>query len=760
MLELVKNPEIEDATKSNSLNQINSRIQSVLISNDQPRTQSKYGSSSLGDNHFSANNTHYANTYNAGFNSHYTSNNNSVTNSQSDNHSQNVWEQFEAMKQQDCGGVSEEAFLRDLIYVLQGLEGNFLLFNESSGAYVVNGRISVSRPIRSLVEKLGRIGTDYRYLQGQVGVHRESGGVLRQSFCRAMAHELSEYLKLVAYLESSLSEREGSEASMSLKKVVYWFHEAGILLNFLRELVKDTVELRGGALLSFLEGFRMHGNDQIRAVITRILDQLMIPYGEMLQGWLREGRLNDPFHEFFICEAGGTRGFEFDWKQKFVLRASELPKFIPEPLARRALVAGKTRKFIQAFRKNPPMHLRYQTLVESPSMSSMVGSGSNDDLNGVVRENLLESFEREMKLAYRQACKQVRRILLAECRLVDQVRCIKQYVLLSKGDFSMNLLELLWDGLNRPAGSLFRHNLVGVLESCIESTRSVHEPDWMLANLDVRLLSNDQISGGSGACGWDVFALDYRVNFPSDCVIDPQSMQEYSKLSRYIWGLKRLEAVLSRCWQSLRGAQVSASRTVRRELRVDLRKMELLQYEMISFVRQALSVSFEAINGEWNVFEDTMKRIVEVDSQGSENEEKDQERDQDEADLDALIQTHANFLSGLQAKLRLWATPAMRSKMQVVSLGILRFESVQAALVAVIEGQSGAPSLQEMRSLFLSTARHFQTDLDDLFATLQKESSLNSASSASSPTGADLVCRLDFNEYHRRRNGFDTKKYM
>ena len=708
------------------MNQINERIQSVLSS--RPSTSTNSEPSKLSSYDLPQVSSQYETALPA---------------------NASVWDQFEALKRQDCGGVSEEAFLRDLIYVLQGLEGNLLLFSESEGRYVVNGRIRVARPIRSLVEKLGKIGTDYRYLQGQVGVHRENMGVLRQSFCRAMAQELAEYLKLVAYLESSLGEKEGSDASMSLKKVVYWFHEAGILLNFLRELVRDTANLRGGAFLSYLEQFRHHGNDQIRAVITRILDQMMLPYGEMLQGWLREGIINDPYGEFFISEAstGGnnafSRGFEFDgfefWNQKFVLRQSELPKFIPEPLARRALVAGKTRKFIQAFLKNPPTHLRYQ----NPSHLQQVDRESF----AANTKNLCESMEKEMKMAYKNACKQVRRILIEDCQLIEQIRCIKQYVLLCKGDFSMNLLELLWEGLNRPAGSLFRHNLVGVLESSIDSTRDPREPDWLLANLDVRLLSNDQISGSS-ATGWDVFALDYRVSFPVDCVLDPQSMQEYSKLSRCIWGLKRLEAVLSRCFQNLRNAQVSVSKAVKRELRQDLRKMELLQYEMISFVRQALSVCFETICGEWDAFERILTKM------SSKAEAEDIESTEEELDLDALIAAHRDFLTNLKGKLRFWSTQTMRSKMSVLSLGILRFESVQSGLIALVQNSPAAPSLHEMRTAFQSSARHFQTDLDDLFMTLQKESVINGNS------GIDLISRLDFNEYHRRRNGFDTRKYM
>ena len=735
---MVKRPEIEEASKSTTLNQINSRIQSVLNSGTTSNTRPSADHSAAD---FRAVNND-SRSVNNDFRSEIRNYSDIVPSQQTVAPNQSVWEQFEAMKRQDCGGVSEEAFLRDLIYVLQGLEGNLLLFSESEGRYVVNGRIRVARPIRSLVEKLGKIGTDYRYLQIQVSVHREKAGVLRQSFCRAMAQELAEYLKLVAYLESSLNEKEGTEGSMSLKKVVYWFHEAGILLNFLRELVRDTTNLRGGAFLSFLEQFRQHGNDQIRAVITRILDQMMLPYGEMLQGWLREGTLNDPFDEFFISEirsSSSSRSFEFDgsdfWNQKFVLKISELPKFIPESLAKRALVAGKTRKFIQAFVKNPPTHLRYQNPAALNIQNDCESFSST-----VLRENLLESMEKEMKLAYKNACKQVRRILIEDCQLIEQVRCIKQYVLLCKGDFSMNLLELLWDGLNRPAGSLFRHNLVGVLESSIESTRDPKESDWLLANLDVRLLSNDQISGSS-ATGWDVFALDYRVSFPVGCVLDPQSMQEYSKLSRYIWGLKRLEAVLSRCWQNLRNVQVSVSKAVKKELRGDLRKMELLQYEMISFVRQALSVCFETISGEWDLFESVLNKMSQK-----------EEASEDGVDLDALIAAHREFLNNLKIKLRLWSSQTMRSKMSVISLGILRFENVQNALISILQNQSTAPSLNEMRMAFQSSARHFQTDLDDLFMTLQKETALNNSE--------DLVSRLDFNEYHRRRNGFDTRKYL
>ena len=132
-------------------------------------------------------------------------------------------------------------------------------------------------------------------------------------------------------------------------------------------------------------------------------------------------------------------------------------------------------------------------------------------------------WKKEMKMAYKNACKQVRRILIEDCQLIEQIRCIKQYVLLCKGISVWICFELLWEGLNRPAGSLFRHNLVGVLESSIDSTRDPREPDWLLAiwMFDCFLMIKFRIQCHRMGC----ICFRLSCQLPVDCVLDPQSMQ-------------------------------------------------------------------------------------------------------------------------------------------------------------------------------------------------------------------------------------------
>jgi len=716
-----------------------------------------------------------------------------------------VWEQFESIKRRDYG-VSEEALMRDLIYVLQGLEGTIMQYRASDCRYVVCDRLEglVARPIKSLVEKMGAIGANFRAIQQSIAnnsTSTEQTGIIRQSFCRAVAQELNEYLKLVAFLETSLNSSTNSDSSagpVTLKRVVFWFHEAGLLLRFLRELVEQAAALRGGSLLSFLEQFRQHGNERMRQVVARILDQIMIPFGEMLQEWLDEGNLADPFGEFFVAgskvDVLSTASYESSsmvngtelWQQRFSLRLSELPKFIPEALAKRALIAGKTRKFIQAFRRNPPAYLRYQDVSmedtdkpesteddQVPTRAASPQTPSSADYSYSTRASLLDRLETEMTTAYRLACRQVRLILVEQCRLFDQLSVLRRYVLFEKGDFSMNLMDLLWEGLNRPAGSLFRHNLVGVLEAAVRATKSARDVDWILTNMDVRLLTGG--SKDNNVSGWDVFALDYRVAFPIDCILDAASMQEYSKLSRHIWSLKRLEFILNRSWLNIRNASVVSSKATRQELRKDLRRFELLQGEMSAFVRQALSLTFEGLQKEWAV----LMRDLEACCCGAGSVEMG-------VDLDEVIRAHHSFICSLRSHLSLWATPQAKQKVQSITTTILRYESGPAQglhdflsfkeeserrlsqsphefrrLSSLDEEdrfsrfqQNQNHALTELRTAFQSSARHFQTDLDDLLMTLQRD-----LGGFSSVKGQELMTRLDFNEYHRRRNGFDSRKY-
>ena len=85
--------------------------------------------------------------------------------------------------------------------------------------------------------------------------------------------------------------------------------------------------------------------------------------------------------------------------------------------------------------------------------------------------------------------------------------------------------------LNKPAATIYRHNLVSILESCL-----AEESESVRSRIDVRLLEpsiNDK--------GWEVFVLEYHVSAPINTIITPACMQQYLAMFTFLWKLKRLE---------------------------------------------------------------------------------------------------------------------------------------------------------------------------------------------------------------------------
>ena len=101
--------------------------------------------------------------------------------------------------------------------------------------------------------------------------------------------------------------------------------------------------------------------------------------------------------------------------------------------------------------------------------------------------------------------------------------------------------------LNNPAGSLYRHNLTGILETAIRSSLAQHDSPEILKRLDVRILE-----ASPGDNGWDVFTLDYHVDSPISTVFTPAAMTSYLRLSNFLWRVRRVNWVLNGVWGTVR----------------------------------------------------------------------------------------------------------------------------------------------------------------------------------------------------------------
>lgn len=115
------------------------------------------------------------------------------------------------------------------------------------------------------------------------------------------------------------------------------------------------------------------------------------------------------------------------------------------------------------------------------------------------------------------------------------------------------MIDSLGPSLNKPASSLYRHNLTATLESAIRAT--TNEGD-LINRLDVRMLEFTAMD-----LGWDVFMLEYKCQRPLDVVMSRDAMEKYMKMFRMLWRMKRVEYALDLGWKVvIIGARGSAKR--------------------------------------------------------------------------------------------------------------------------------------------------------------------------------------------------------
>ena len=203
-------------------------------------------------------------------------------------------------------------------------------------------------------------------------------GILHQALSAAVTHELREYYRLIAMLQSLVLRPVTTEHPdyLTLHRLESWLadpmHRMAILVDLAHQChgcrvrsvaVTNAAQLRfpcdvlaaheqiclqGGQLASVLEANAGRGNVFESDYARRLLHRVSEPLLAMVHRWIYRGELNDPQHDFFIapCAQLGEPA-STAWHGSYVLLPDLLPMFIPMDVAERILRAGKTISFLR-----------------------------------------------------------------------------------------------------------------------------------------------------------------------------------------------------------------------------------------------------------------------------------------------------------------------------------------------------------------------------------------------------------------------------
>ncbi|XP_078693983.1 gamma-tubulin complex component 3-like [Branchiostoma floridae x Branchiostoma belcheri] len=514
--------------------------------------------------------------------------------------------------------LSEAALLRDVLFVFQGINGKIIKMSSTADRFLIDPKVGVPQSWRDLLGKLSELGWLHNKIRKFVDskISDRALGLVGQSFCAALQHELTEYYRLVAVLDAQVQQDQdlgvsvGSGGGLTLRRLVVWSYEPLQRLKTLACLVDSCKGKKGGALASVVHSYMQTGDPSLRSLVKHTLNVVSQPIWEIMEQWIYEGDLEDNYQEYFVASDPTVKEDRL-WHDKYSLRKSMIPAFITREQADKILLIGKTINFIrQVCQDRSPLKTK-----------AVVKSGEAEEEGDLFTRDVDGSLQQVIDTAYRETSRILLDILHTKYKFMDHLKAMRRYLLLGQGDFIRHLMDLLEPDLNKPASTLYLHNLTGILETAIRATNAQFDDPDILKRIDVRLL---EVSPGD--CGWDVFSLDYHVDGPISTVFTPETKIQYLRVFNFLWRAKRMEYTLTEIWKDQMTIHKLLLKTVP-ELASLLHRCHTLSSEMVHFINQMqYYITFEVLECSWD---ELWKKVKES------------------PDLDHVIASHQVFLDAI-----------------------------------------------------------------------------------------------------------------
>ncbi|CDW82197.1 gamma-tubulin complex [Stylonychia lemnae] len=627
------------------------------------------------------------------------------------------------------GEINEDTIVRDLIYVFQGIQGQHIQYSMLEDSFILSPSCIVSPSTRKIINELCELGWLFKKVYEWLSRNQETQSHINQvtqSLTFAIQSELTEYYRLIAILESQKTKysQEDPANYLNLKKLYLWIQEPLERMKWLAIIIDSVQNLRGGAVCSAINSYVLNGSPSTKQFISRILKEVSSPILNMIKQWMIEGEINDPFQEFFV-EVDPIVPDDKLWTEKYKLNYIMIPSFLTNALAHKILLTGKAVNFIRRCCQEQDWILDISLQLPFETSTLLVGSASDT----------FQHLKNWVDHAYQVTNQQLLKILFTKYKFEGHCNSIRKYLLMGQGDFMQYLMDLLSDELNNSAAQIYRHQLMGQLETAIRSSNAqYHDPEF-LNRLDIRLLESSP-----GDKGWEIFMLDYRVNdlSPLSTVFTEDIMQSYKKVFNFLWRLKRIEYLLSQLWR--KNQEHSDKFEKIKGMRDVFHKFNLYHHEMVHFVSNIHNyIMVEVLESQWKIFQDDMKQAQ---------------------DLDQLIEYQKKFVNSILDKAllndknnQLYRT--LQKLLQLVySFTYMKdkhfYQSAIDEYERIMNNQQIDPnmldeddlkskirvqSIDQMRKNHFEFLKQIQTFKDSLLQ--QSQTNLKY-----------LLCRLDFNEYY------------
>eukprot|EP01116_Phalansterium_solitarium_P012776 TRINITY_DN2935_c0_g1_i1.p1 TRINITY_DN2935_c0_g1~~TRINITY_DN2935_c0_g1_i1.p1 ORF type:complete len:812 (-),score=349.12 TRINITY_DN2935_c0_g1_i1:98-2533(-) len=512
--------------------------------------------------------------------------------------------------------LHEAALIEDLLFVMMGIEGQFVKVGLSEGKFDGNVTFTLDATIEpsmaSLVNRIVPVCRHYvvlsRFVERQSHFDR---GLVHHAFCAAISSLVREYLILVAQLE-----HQHRLEQLTLLKFWYYVQPTLRTLEALERLASEAADHAGGSLLNhiYAQLNQYAGDQQTKELLVMMMERASVPFFEMLEAWIYKGAIQDTYGEFFVEENEQMQKEKLNedynddyWEHRYTIKQKQLPSFLSS-ISEKILVTGK---YLNVMREcGVDIDIVAQRLVYTPNEREYV---------------------EKIETAYEFASRKLLDLLLGKYQLLPRLRSIKHYFLLDQGDFFVHFMDIAADELKKPAeavavsklesllGLSLRTSAVADTDPFKDDLRCVLLPYTLSHQLlkiihvaddggsRISLSGRERLSEGPKLKGLETFSFDYKVQWPLSLIINRKALTKYQLLFRHLFLCKHVSRSIGSAWTLHQS-------TKELNLRAALSTSFSMRQRMVHFLQNLdYYMTFEVLEPNWHLLEQNLAKATTID---------------------------------------------------------------------------------------------------------------------------------------------------
>ena len=355
-----------------------------------------------------------------------------------------------------------------------------------------------------------------------------------------MADKLSQYM-MNMMLRSVAWDSEMRLGSLTLSSLRFKIGETEEILSVIADMLDalSSVALTCGEKIDLFVHFSSiyQHNGEIRNLCNSLLVSAFEPVGEFIFGVIYEGKVKDPYCEFFIDE-------------NFV-QTSTVPVFLLN-VSESILECGKIARILGSVLDEP-------MVVPACDASMLLNGGANTFISGVLAshnvkldEILRPSIEKSLKL-------------------------VRNIFFISKSNWFMDFITS--GDLEKPVTDISLIKVNSWLRSAIIDNTGELQGQFHTFSLDQ--INTQNIEESEGVLGIRAFTIDWRTEYPINTIFTESMVFKLQCIFRHLFYCKCVDLKLSALWLDFQASRGDVNST-------SLLPSNLLLQEMIHFIKNYL----------------------------------------------------------------------------------------------------------------------------------------------------------------------------